>query len=511
MDGHDSQGRSIHLKLAKIVFENNDLVGSMMILKKFGVNLGAVDRDGRTLLHHLVTPSYKGEYTWLDSMARILDTGLAENTFNNPPSSSFKMHCPANTRMLGFNADPNVTDAQGRTPLWHVFYDDNGHGRKYRLNSPAGRLTLARILISQGAAVDLDSQGGVTLLHDAIKRGDAPEIVEFLLTSIPSLISAQDNDGDTPLHEAIRRFPRGAPGGARHILALLNAGANVNARETLEGLTPLHLIIQLLIKDDTDDETQLYPLARQLIELGADINSPDKQGRTLLHAVVQRCDNGRLVDFLISEGININAGDLAGRTALHIACHGARKRWVLNVLIRAGAKTSIRDSAGNLPSLPFWAVALAETMQTLRTEEILPIIVPPSTPTVGTTIPMSCFSYAPLSTSKPRPLSAREVGMGGLENRSPALPRGSLADEQTGDRDTTTEDHLSMMNIDRRSSKDEQPPRVMTIDWLVSESVATQPGRSEKRAREDDDDRPPMSPGERARREGAFEDSRNQW
>lgn len=103
------------------------------------------------------------------------------------------------------------------------------------------------------------------LILKAAKSGDV-HAVKLLLAADPSLLSARDSDGSTPLHCATWK-------GHQHVVAaLLEAGADVNAVNQNEhwGTTPLHAAAH----------ANQSAIARLLIEHGADTKAKDMEGRT---------------------------------------------------------------------------------------------------------------------------------------------------------------------------------------------------------------------------------------
>jgi ankyrin repeat protein len=101
----------------------------------------------------------------------------------------------------------------------------------------------------------------------AAKAGDVRK-VEDLLAQDPSLISACDTDGSTPLHCATWK------GHLDVVACLLKAGADVNAHNSNGhwGTTALHAAAHANQK----------AIAELLIEHGADVNAQDLNGKTPL-------------------------------------------------------------------------------------------------------------------------------------------------------------------------------------------------------------------------------------
>jgi len=101
----------------------------------------------------------------------------------------------------------------------------------------------------------------------AAKSGDADR-VKTLIKQDPSVMSAKDTDGSTPLHCACWK------GHDAVVAILLEAGADVNAENSNEhwGTTPLHAAAHANQKK----------IAELLIAHGAKINAPNLNNRTPL-------------------------------------------------------------------------------------------------------------------------------------------------------------------------------------------------------------------------------------
>lgn len=101
----------------------------------------------------------------------------------------------------------------------------------------------------------------------ASKHG-ATILVLALLARDPSLVSARDTDGSTPLHCATWK------GHERLVEVLLKHGADVNARNNNDhwGTTPLHAAAH----------ANQRAIAELLIAKGADIHATNLNGRTPL-------------------------------------------------------------------------------------------------------------------------------------------------------------------------------------------------------------------------------------
>ncbi|KAF8769899.1 Serine/threonine-protein phosphatase 6 like protein [Argiope bruennichi] len=89
-------------------------------------------------------------------------------------------------------------------------------------------------------------------------------------------------------------------------------------------------------------------IVKQIILLGADVNYRDSSLNTLLHIVLQHCnDKFNLVHELLVAGTHANACNNHERTALHYAVIYSDDVEVLRELITHGAVVNLRDSDNN--------------------------------------------------------------------------------------------------------------------------------------------------------------------
>jgi ankyrin repeat protein len=203
-------------------------------------------------------------------------------------------------------------------------------------------------------------------------------------------MGAQDNEGETPLHEAARgghgdlvdfllgegvavsglvphesaragRSRRSKTSGAKParttplVLSLIGAGRSISAEAHLAiawklirrgadlqakghaGQRPLHVAVAGGHQD----------LAEHLIEKGVDVDAPDRDGGTAL-MVAAKYGQEALVDRLLEAGARVSLATRLGYTALHGAAR-AGSPGAVSRLISAGAKVNAEDGEGRTP------------------------------------------------------------------------------------------------------------------------------------------------------------------
>ncbi len=184
-----------------------------------------------------------------------------------------------------------------------------------------GEIEQVKLLISEGADVNVKNNDGQTQLHYAASKGHK-EIVELLLAH-----GAEVNIGGADYNRTAAEFAMKS----NHtdiVQLLVSKGADI---------PPLHFA--LYMKDETK--------ARSLIEGDADVNRRTPYGTTPLNrAVVVGFKD--IVELLIAKGANVNAKDNWDWTPLHgVAAEGHRE--LVELLIAKGANVNVRDGERRTP------------------------------------------------------------------------------------------------------------------------------------------------------------------
>ena len=179
-------------------------------------------------------------------------------------------------RELQRGVDPNLTEGTSvnKTPLQLIQIPLPHEGRQANVKA----LNCFRLLLENGASVDVRSSINDTVLHDA-SLANNPAIVALLL-EFGADVHARNNKRDTPLHRTAFL------GRAESARLLLKAGAAVNARNVL-GRTPLqealyggmgwnnHLICPVFLRAGASLPTDPYhgdPYIQRVVDAGGIAN-----------------------------------------------------------------------------------------------------------------------------------------------------------------------------------------------------------------------------------------------
>jgi len=190
--------------------------------------------------------------------------------------------------LLSYNADLNIKDFDGNTPMMTAI--------------KVGNVAIAELLIEKGADINASNKEGFTPLQLAVLSNDKKmmkillaknvkisteksdngsllhascgqtdmEIIKDLINKEPKLLNSLDGNDMTPLHIAC------AYGNKKLALELIQLGADVNA-SAVGGVTPLH------IAADSGEEE----VCKALVEKGATLKL-DSEGITPLLLVKQK-------------------------------------------------------------------------------------------------------------------------------------------------------------------------------------------------------------------------------
>ena len=184
------------------------------------------------------------------------------------------------------------------------------------LSSQIGNYEIAKLLIENGADVNMGSYFGMTPLMSA-SQGGYLEIAQILYESGAD-IYAEDESGRNSLMLA-SQF-----GNLEMVKFLIENGAEIDAKDN-SGDTALKWASLLLLGNRLD-------IVKYLVESGADINSRNSVGMTAL-MWASSIGNLEVVKYLIENGANVNIGNRNGTTALGFA----QNESIKNILIEAGA------------------------------------------------------------------------------------------------------------------------------------------------------------------------------
>ncbi len=200
-----------------------------------------------------------------------------------------------------------------------------------------GEIERVKLLISEGADVNVKNDEGLTPLHWAAREGHK-EIVELLLAHDADVNIGDANSNRTAAEYAMR---------SKHteiVQLLISKGADIS---------PLYFA--LYMKDEAR--------ARSLIEGGADVNRRTSDGMTPLSRAVGAGFKD-IVELLIAKGADVNAKSNWNWTPLHKAVHGHKD--IVELLITEGANVNARDGADRTPLFYAKDEGNAEIVELLR-------------------------------------------------------------------------------------------------------------------------------------------------
>jgi len=211
--------------------------------------------------------------------------------------------------------DINVSNKYKNTPVHDaiLFFDPN----------EGGDITVLHYLLSQnGIDGNIKDTYGYTLLHRACENiHKFPlEIFQHLIETLGCDINAQDDNKNTPLHEALRYFDPNEGGDITVLMYLLSQKiVDVNIKG-IDGYSLLHWACSKI-------NTLPLEIFKLLIETkGCDVNAHDNYGDTPIHVAFRYFDPNEggditVLTYLLSQkGIDPKIKDKNGYTILHWAC-----------------------------------------------------------------------------------------------------------------------------------------------------------------------------------------------
>ncbi len=298
------------------------------VLKNVKADPGLVNRQfehGYTLLHHAVSSNDLEMAKML--LAEGADVNLGEECGFAP------LHLAESLEMarllVGRGADVNKTHTGGRTPLYMAVIED--------------RKAVVAFLIEKGADPGIGDGNGTTPLHVAAAFGHSAEIVKTLLVAGAGLDARDKLNGATPLESAEARKDAAAPR-ARSVISLLRAASKGTPPGDLKAVDPVPTFAELC-----DAASRGYAgEVRYLLNVTPSLaGATDANGATALHHAVVSGDTA-LLKLLIERKLDATAAKKDGVTPLHVAA-SLGKAEVAKVLMEAGADPNAADKKGRTP------------------------------------------------------------------------------------------------------------------------------------------------------------------
>ncbi|KAH8808920.1 ankyrin repeat-containing domain protein [Xylogone sp. PMI_703] len=186
--------------------------------------------------------------------------------------------------------------------------------------------------------------------------------IKLLLTGNSNIINAQDKQGNTPLHYAVKSYIPYSNIHFKILQILCENGADASLRNG-KGRTPLQYLASHVLAGRLLD-TAFLDL---LLAHGANVNDADADGNTLLHFIANNLNNAEAARLLLNRGADVTIRNSKGNTPLHEAA-GENTRFksmgimvedkikaqdeMMNILREAAGKTDLmdqRNAAGRTP------------------------------------------------------------------------------------------------------------------------------------------------------------------
>ncbi len=202
--------------------------------------------------------------------------------------------------LLERGADPNALNLNGFAPLHLAARDRNAE--------------MVRLLLDKGAKVDQRDRDGWTPLLQSVLRNDPAVIARLAQSGADIQVKTPNGFGALSIALEEGKYD------AAH--ALIELGADVNAKSGKENLTPLMVVSTKLPSSQRahhiNQKFGPVDIGRAMIAKGADVNATSTEGVTALMIAAAR-DNSPLIGLLAQSGADVNAKSKIGQTAFAIA------------------------------------------------------------------------------------------------------------------------------------------------------------------------------------------------
>lgn len=280
---YDGEGFSPFMRAVK-----NNSVQVIAPLISAGANPRKFDRYG------MATACWAAKWKKLEALEAILDCSGSRNHHDKggrgPLHFAVRAGCESIVRLLLEKTQADLHRAEKRTKQTPLHYAAE--------SSPE---EIMKILLAQPRIPSRATDSfGYTPLQRAMKtRQDYHSIARLLVNQDPGSLNIKDGSGATPLGQAC------ADGPADFVRFLVEKGADLELSGDDKGNRPLQIAVS----------KERISTARLLLDLGAQVDTRDSQGCTLLHGAARNGHKG-MVALLVERGASVEATDPTGDTAL---------------------------------------------------------------------------------------------------------------------------------------------------------------------------------------------------
>ncbi|XP_062711314.1 uncharacterized protein LOC134289471 [Aedes albopictus] len=347
--------------------ESGNMEIVQMLIDDYAADVNAQDNDGNTPLL-LAVKRYKWEMVKMlidKDFKYSADYKIANNAGQTLIHFAAEKGGVEIVKMLieNYAADVNAQDNDGNTPVLLA-------AKQYDWK-------MVKILIDKESEYFADhkivNKNGETLIHFAARNN--MNTVKMLIDDYAVDVNAQDNDGNTPLLLAAKRYKW------EMVKMLIDKDSKYSADYKISnnaGQTLIHFaaesgnmeIVQMLIDDyaadvnaqDNDGNTPLllaakndkWEMVKMLIDkdfkYSADYKIANKAGQTLIHLAAEG-DNMEMVQMLIDVyAADVNAQDNDGNTPLHCAAENSMWKMVNILIVKHRANFNATNKSGQTPS-----------------------------------------------------------------------------------------------------------------------------------------------------------------
>ncbi|XP_046688481.1 ankyrin-1-like [Homalodisca vitripennis] len=272
------------------------------LLVKMGANTTSMGRNGYTPIVPAMTP-VNPEKCCVTGVKLLLECGVPVNDVVVAAKQQRAIHVavshnlpPVVSFLLQMDADPNVGDINGHTPL-HLAIGCNFDN-------------IVNLLVLHKVDLYKENIRGESPLILAIKRQNLKNIETLIKNGYdPNKINSVESF--LPLHAAALFCKLDI------IKLLVNLGANVNLTSKLWG-TPLHALASKLpeLSHVINQVQEQKDIAEFLVKKGAELNVADDSMNTPLHIAVKSGYLG-LAKHFVTMGAHVDSRLIAGETLFH--------------------------------------------------------------------------------------------------------------------------------------------------------------------------------------------------